>query len=89
MDNTRKKSFGKTAKKWIIRFVKYNIVGFIVFLISTVIFTSAFTTFGAWAWFIANGAGGILQFCIISFLNKTKKGQIFDSNEEKTTKTNH
>ncbi|MGD0996396.1 MAG: hypothetical protein ABR909_12840 [Candidatus Bathyarchaeia archaeon] len=41
------KSFRETAKKWLLRFIKFNIVGFIVFLIGTAIFISAFTTFGA------------------------------------------
>jgi hypothetical protein len=28
-----KKSFGVTAKKWIIRFIKFNLIGFVVFLV--------------------------------------------------------
>jgi putative flippase GtrA len=83
MEKTAKKSFTKTAKKWIIRFVKFNIVGLLVFLVGTVIFMSAFSAFGAWSWLIANGAGGVLQFSIITFLNKTKRGKIFDISEKK------
>jgi preprotein translocase subunit Sss1 len=41
------KSFGETAKKWLLRFIKFNIVGFIVFLIGTAIFALTFSTFGA------------------------------------------
>ena len=73
----------ETAKKWIMRFIKFNIVGFIVFLIGTAIFALAFSTFGAWTWFIASGSGGILQFILISYLNKTKRGKIFDSCDQR------
>jgi hypothetical protein len=86
--NPSKKRFGEKAKDWIIRFVKFNIVGFIVFLIGTAIFTFAFRTFGAWTWLVANGTGGILQFSLINYLNRTKRGKIFDSCEQKNQKEN-
>jgi hypothetical protein len=77
------KSFGERAKKWIIRFIKFNIVGFTVFLVGTAIFTLAFPTFGAWTWLIASGTGGLLQFSLISYLNTTKKEKIFDVCEQR------
>ncbi len=77
MGKPAKKSFGKTALKWILRFIKFNIVGFIVFLIGTAIFLLTFSTLGTWAWVIASGSGGILQFILISYLNRTKIGKIF------------
>ncbi len=83
MDKPPKKSFGENAKKWLIRYIKFNVVGFIVFLVGTVIFMFAFSTFGAWTWYVASGAGGIMQFSIISYLNKTKRGKIFDSCEQR------
>jgi len=76
-------SFRAREKKWVIRFIKFNAIGFIVFLVGTAIFAVAFSTFGAWTWLIANGIGAILQFSLISYLNKTKRGKIFDSCEEK------
>ena len=79
------KSFGERAKKWIIRFIKFNIIGFIVFLVGTAIFAFAFTTFGAWTWLVASAVGGILQFSLISILNRTKKGKIFDSCEQRNS----
>jgi len=83
--DTGKKSFGRTALDWILRFIKFNIIGFIVFLIGTAIFALTFGTLGAWAWVIASGCGGILQFILISFLNKTKIGKIFESCNDKNT----
>ena len=71
------------AKKWIIRFIKFNIIGFIVFLVGTAIFASTFSTFGAWTWLVASATGGILQFSLISILNKTKIGKMFDSCEQR------
>ena len=75
------KTFGESTKKWLLRFIKFNVIGFSVFRSSTAIFAMSFNTFGAWTWVIANGIGGILQFSLISFLNKTKIGIIFDSCE--------
>ena len=74
----RAKSFWETVLKWLWRFIKFNVVGFTVFLIGTAIFLLAFSTFGAWAWVIASASGGILQFILISYLNKTRKGNIFE-----------
>jgi hypothetical protein len=83
MGSASKKSFGATALEWILRFIKFNIVGFIVFLIGTAIFLITFSTFGAWSWAIASASGGVLQFIFISYLNRTKMGKIFDSNEQR------
>ncbi len=87
MSNTTKDSTKKLDRKnlksLIIRFIKFNIVGFIVFLIGTAIFAAAFNTFGGWTWLLANGTGSILQFGLIAYLNKTKKGKIFDSCPQK------
>ena len=74
-------TFGKTVKKWLLRFIKFNIIGFTVFLVATAIFALSFNTFGAWTWVVANGFGGIMQFTLITFLNRTKIGKIFDSCE--------
>ncbi len=75
--------FGKTALDWIVRFVKFNIVGFVVFLVGTAIFAFSFHAFGAWSWVLASASGGILQFVLISILNRTRKGQMFDGCEPK------
>ncbi len=68
----------RKAKTWIVRFIKFNIIGVIVFLIGTVIFAVAFPYFGAWTWLVANGAGSVLQFSLISYFNKKKQGQMFN-----------
>jgi putative flippase GtrA len=62
---------------WIYRFIKYNLVGTITFLIGTFIFWLAFSTFGAWTWLIANCLGGVLEFNLINFVNKTRNGRMF------------
>ena len=77
MGKASEKSFEERAKKWIIRFIKFNIVGFVVFLIGTAIFALAFPTFGAWTWLIANCFGGILEFSLIDHINKTRNGKMF------------
>lgn len=66
------------AKTWIMRFVKFNLIGAAVFLIGTAIFASGFPYFGAWTWLIANGAGSVLHFALIVYFNKTKRGVMFE-----------
>ncbi len=78
-----KRGFGERAKDWLIRYIKFNAVGFLVFLIGTAIYAIAFKSFGAWTWLIASGSGGVLQFVLINYVNKTKWGRIFNSCEQK------
>ena len=72
-----KKGWRKRAKSWILRFIKFNLIGFTVFLVATVIYMAAFPAIGAWTWVLANGIGGLLQFTLISYFNSKKKGVIF------------
>ncbi|MGE5574650.1 MAG: hypothetical protein ACM3UL_00805 [Ignavibacteria bacterium] len=83
MSLSSEKSFGHRANKWLFAFIKFNIVGFIVFLVATAIYGLAFGTFGAWTWLVASAVGGVLQFSLISYLNKTRIGKIFDSCEQR------
>ena len=46
MGKPSKKSFEGRAKKWLLAFIKFNVVGFIVFLVGTAIFALIFSTFG-------------------------------------------
>jgi len=69
-------------KSWILRFIKFNLIGFIVFLVGTAIFSLLFNRMGAWTWLAANAVGGILQFSLISYFNTKKKGTMFDSCKE-------
>jgi len=77
----------KKAETWVIRFVKFNIIGFTVFLVATVVFALLFPYFGIWTWLLANGFSSALQFFLISYFNKKKKGLIFEqahpANEER------
>ena len=70
------------ARSWIIRFVKFNLVGFTVFLVGTTIYLALFDQLGSWTWLIANGVGGVMQFSLISYLNKKKIGKMFDACHE-------
>jgi hypothetical protein len=82
MGRPSEKSSGERAKKWVFAFVKFNIVGFAVFLVATGVYAAAFNTFGAMTWLIASATGGILQFSLINYLNTTKRGKIFNSCEQ-------
>jgi len=67
------------VRSWVFRFVKFNIVGFAVFLVGIAVYAGLFSTLGAWSWVVASGVGGVLQFCLISYLNTKKKGKMFTS----------
>ncbi len=83
IDNPVHKPFGHSAKRWLLRFIKFNVIGFTIFLVASAIFAMSFNTFGAWTWVVANGFGGIMQFTLITYLNRTRMGKIFDSCEVK------
>ena len=76
----------KKAEIWIIRFIKFNIIGFSVFLVATFVFALLFPYFGIWTWLLANGFSSVLQFLLINYFNKKRKGLIFEqihpTNEE-------
>lgn len=69
---------------WIMRFIKFNIIGFTVFLISTVIYSALFSFLGFWTWLFANAAGSVLQFSLINYFNSKKNGNMFSSCEQKS-----
>jgi putative flippase GtrA len=72
-DNRRVK-----AKTLILRFIKFNLVGFVVFLVGTAVYALLFNTLGFWTWLVANAFGSILQFSLLTYFNKKKKGAMFD-----------
>jgi hypothetical protein len=84
MGKQTKKSIRVAAWNWLLRFIKFHIVGFGVFLVGTVIFVLAFSSFGEWTWVISSGSGGVLQFFLISYLNTTKKAKIFEISKQKS-----
>jgi hypothetical protein len=84
MSKESSSSFTKKAESLALRFIKFNLVGTLVFLVGTAIYVVAFSSFGFWTWLLANGAGSVLQFSLINLLNRTQKGRIFDSCEQKS-----
>lgn len=68
-----------SIKKWTIRFIKFNLIGTVVFGISTGIYAFSFPTFHAWSWLVANSFGGIMQFSLTTYINKKNKGLIFET----------
>jgi hypothetical protein len=83
MNKADSRSLGQKSKIWIVRFIKFNLVGTAVFLVATVIYTASFSKFGFWTWMLANSVGAVLQFSLITVLNRTQKGKIFDSCQQK------
>ncbi|HUJ84926.1 MAG TPA: hypothetical protein VLV84_04905 [Candidatus Acidoferrales bacterium] len=66
-------------KKWGLRYIKYNVIGLAVFLLNIIIYVIIFPYFGEWSYIIVSINGGIMEFTLIAYINKTKKGLIFES----------
>ncbi len=68
------------VRKWILRYIKYNIIGTAVFLLGIVLYyLILFPVFGVHAYIIVSLIGGIVQFALVSYFNTTRKGSMFDS----------
>ena len=72
---------------WFWRFVKFNLIGLVPFLLATVLYVLLFNRFGFWTWFIANIIGAAIHFTLVEFFNKTRRGFMFDA--PITPKTNN
>ena len=69
-----------TVQKWALRYIKYNIIGVTVFLLNlTFYYIILFPAFGEQAYIIVSVIGGAIEFGLITYLNKTKRGMMFDS----------
>jgi hypothetical protein len=80
--------FNAIFKKWLWRYIKYNIIGLSVFAINIVIYAVIFPFLGEWSYILVSVDGGIMEFALITYFNKTKKGIIFDActpNDSKST----
>ena len=68
-----------SLQKWGWRYVKYNVIGIAVFLLNIVFYVMIFNSLGEWSYIVVSLNGGIIEFALISYFNKTKKGIIFES----------
>ena len=75
-------------KKLVWRYIKYNIVGLTVFLINIVLYVIIFPVFGEWSYIIVSVDGGVMEFALITYINKTKKGIIFEACPPTDSKSN-
>ena len=64
--------------KWAFRYIKFSIIGIFVWLISTTLFFILFPFLGEYSWFVTLGTG-IIEFTLISAVNKHSKGVMFES----------
>jgi hypothetical protein len=66
------------VRKWILRYVRFNLIGTSVFCVATFVYWWTFPQFQAWTWIVANSFGGILQFSLTTYFNQKKKGEMFE-----------
>ena len=67
-------------QKWGWRYVKYNIIGVLVFLLNIAFYYIVFfPVMGESAYIIVSIIGGIVEFLLITYVNKTRQGVIFES----------
>ena len=60
-------------KKWTWRYIKYNIIGLTVFVINIGIYVIIFPFLGEWSYILVSVNGGIMEFLLITYVNRTKK----------------
>lgn len=75
-------SVRKTEKiyKIVVKFVKFNAVGTCVAVVNLGIFALLFNYFGESAILCTYPVGAVIEFTLLSKLNKTRKGNIFGGN---------
>ncbi len=66
------------CKKWVVRYAKYNVIGLSVFALNIVLYVVIFNFLGEWTYILVSVNGGIIEFALISYFNRTKKGRMFD-----------
>jgi hypothetical protein len=71
--------------KWSFRYIKFSIIGIFVWLVSTPLFFTLFSYLGQYAWFVTLFTG-IIEFALISAVNKHSQGVIFESCTPKESK---
>lgn len=76
-----------TIKKWSIRFIKYNLIGMVVFGASTIVYVILFPMFYEWTLIFSSIAGGIIDFTLVAYLNRTGKWHMFDSDKNRTRRS--
>ena len=70
-------------QKWVLRFIKCNIIGVAVFPVTVALYyLFFFPVFGESAYITVSVIGGVLQFTLISYFNKTKLGIMFESSKQ-------
>lgn len=75
-------------KELAVNYIKYNIVGVATFSIGIVLYyTFLYGLFGEQAYLIVSIFSGFIQFSLITYLNKTKRGKMFDACKEDSSKT--
>ena len=67
-----------SLRDWIIRYIRFNLIGTAVFCVATILYWLMFPMFAIWTWVVANSLGGILQFSLTTYFNKKQKGRMFD-----------
>ena len=74
------KNLKASLLKWFLRYVKYNVIGVSVFLLNIVLYyTILFPVFGEQAYIIVSLIGGVVEFVLISYFNRTKVGIMFET----------
>lgn len=62
-------------------------IGTAVWVVNTVLYFALFRFFGELTWFITLFTG-VMEFALITFFNKTSKGNMFEASKENTCEYN-
>jgi len=70
----------KLPIKWLIRFIKYNLVGVTAWIANLAFYQWLYyPLWREWAIIPFSASGAIIEFTALNFVNKTKHGKMFDN----------
>ena len=74
-----------TIVKWVSRYIKFSLIGTLTWAIATVLYFFFFKFLGEMAWLVTLFTG-VIEFGLITVFNKKRRGKMFDSCTEASTR---
>lgn len=67
-----------TIWKYLVRYIKFSLIGTLTWVIATMLYFSLFKYFGELTWLVTLFTG-VIEFALITVFNKKKTTNMFDS----------
>ncbi len=71
--------------KYVLRYIKFSLIGTLTWAIATVLYLSLFKFFGELTWLVTLFTG-VIEFALITVFNKRREGKMFDGCPDASTR---